>query len=205
MKLLTVTLLLFICTALNTPDASAQTNLLLDPNARSGVQNWRSNGEAMVEEFDGKRVFVIRDKEDDRVDHFSQDVDLSLADAGKYALLIGRGSSERINADGSITGLPVLYGYMLESKAAAGARINAYLQGQMMLANTRTPDAWVTMYGIYQVPENTVAIRFFLNQASRRGVPPNGSAARFNDLGLYLFDSEEAAKHFVRAKTNSTN
>jgi hypothetical protein len=36
-----------------------------------------------------------------------------------------------------------------------------------------------------------------LNQALRRGVPHDGSAARFDDLGLYLFPTEEEAKTFA--------
>lgn len=42
-------------------------------------------------------------------------------------------------------------------------------------------------------------IRFFLNQASRRGLPHNGSAARFDTVGLYLFPKKEDALAFVDA------
>ncbi len=178
-----------------------QTNLLLNPRAESGSENWRFVGEASVEDFDGKKAFVLRDQEDERTIGIHQIVDLTPSDSGKYALFIGRGSSERINADGAITGLPYLYGYMLSKYNAKGGVIIEYLQGQNMRANARVPDAWVTMYGIFRVPKGTVAIQFMLSQASRRGVPPNGSAARFDDVGLYLFDTSEAAAQFVQART----
>jgi len=53
------------------------------------------------------------------------------------------------------------------------------------------------MWGIFKVPERTKRIRFFLSQASRRGVPHNGSAARFDNLGLYLFSTKQDAEAFV--------
>lgn len=180
----------------------AQTNLLLNPSGESDSQNWLFDGEATVEEINGSKAFVIREKDNGRTSGFSQTVEIAPTDAGKYALLIGRGSSERINPDGAITGLPYLYGYMLSKSQPNGGVINAYLQGQKMLADTRTPDAWVTMYGIFQIPKGTVAIQFMLDQASRRGVPANGSAARFDDLGLYLFETKDAAMQFVRSRLN---
>ncbi len=131
--------------------------------------------------------------------YFLQDVNLSKTDVGKFGLLIGRGASERINVDGAITGLPYLYGYMMDSSNSKGARIYTYLQGQKMRADTQIKDEWITMFGIFRVPEGTGAIRFFLNQAERKNVPQNGSAARFDNLGLYLFETEEDALQFVKA------
>src|SRR5687767_10052224 len=167
--------------------AYAQTNLLLNPNAEEGANNWRVDGRANVEEFNGENVFVIRRDGSSSSGGFAQDVSLSALDVGKYALLIGNGFSERINSDGAITGLPNLYGYMMESINSKGGRINAYLQGQRMLARPVKKDQWVTMFGIFRIPKGTVGIRFFLHQAERKGVPLNGSAARFDNVGLFLF------------------
>jgi hypothetical protein len=188
-------LLAFITTAL-VAAAAAQTNLLLDTNARSGASNWRSHGDATIEDFEGEASFTVRNG-----GYFLQDIPVDRSAAGKFALFIGRGSSERINADGAITGLPYLYGYMMESNDPRGGKIIDYLQGQMMRAAARVPDEWVMMHGIFPIPEGTVAIRFFLEQAERSGVPHNGSAARFNDLGLYLFDTREDAAQFVKSVT----
>jgi hypothetical protein len=53
------------------------------------------------------------------------------------------------------------------------------------------------MWGIFEVPAGTKRIRFFLNHALANGVPHDGSAARFDNLGLYLFNRKEEAQVFV--------
>ena len=181
--------------AMTTTFTNAQTtNLLQNPKADDKTNNWRAYGQAAVEQSDDSDWhFVLRNN-----GHFFQDVSLSGSAAGKYALLIGRVSSERINPDGAITGLPYLYGYMMESLDSGGAQILAYLQGQQMRCGARKENEWVTAWGIFQVPVGTRVIRFFLDQAERKGVPQNGSAARFDDLGLFLFTTEEEARAFVQ-------
>lgn len=114
--------------------------------------------------------------------------------------MIGRGASERINSDGAITGLPYLYGYMMFEVSPRGGRVLDYLQGLNMLASPPRENEWVPMWGIFRVPEETGAIRFFLQQALRNGVPHNGSAALFDDVGLYLFATEREARAFANAR-----
>jgi hypothetical protein len=143
------------------------------------------------EDADGGANFAVRNR-----GSFYRDFALPEGSVGKFALLIGRVSSERINADGAITGLPYLYGYMMDS---SGGRIIEYLQGQKMLGETSVANQWVTAWGLFQVPERTRVIRFFLNQAERKDVPQNGSTAKFNDVGLYLFDSKEDVVDFIRS------
>jgi hypothetical protein len=173
-------------------------NLLNNPFANEGSTNWTAYGKATVEDADGGTAcFVVRDR-----GYFHQDVGLPADAAGKYALLIGAVSSERINTDGAITGLPYLYGYMLSFVDKTGARILEYLQGQQMLCSAKTTNQWVTAWGVYRIPEGTKAIRFFLMQAERNGVPQNGSAARFDNLGLFLFPTKESAESFVMAHPN---
>jgi hypothetical protein len=176
-------------------NAHSQTdNLLHNSNADEGINHWRGYGNAIVEETaDGRLCFVIRNG-----GYFLQDAVLPEGSVGKYAVLIGRAASERINPDGAITGLPNLYGYMLEKASLQGGIIKAYLQTGDMLCRANRENEWVTVWGIFQVPPETGAIRFFLNQALRKGVPHNGSAARFDDLGLYLFDTEKEANAFVK-------
>jgi len=168
-------------------------NLLQNPNADSASDAWRQFGDATVEVTTGNNsCFVVRNS-----GYFIQDVPVTDNAAGQYAVLIGRGASERINSDGAITGLPYLYGYMMEQGRPNGGRVLAYLQGQRMLAATSMKDEWVDMWGIFQIPAGTEKIRFFLNQASRQGVPQNGSAARFDNLGLYIFATRDDAVAFV--------
>jgi hypothetical protein len=169
-------------------------NLLRNPNADEGINYWQAHGNAIVEETtDGRLCFVIRNG-----GYFIQDSTLPDGSVGKYALLIGKAASERINPDGAITGLPYLYGYMLERVSLRGGVIKAYLQADEMKCRAGRINEWVTVWGIFQVPPETSAIRFFLNQAEQKNIPQNGSAARFDDLGLFLFNTEKEAITFVK-------
>ena len=185
---------LMLCIAITAISAFGQTNnLLWNPNADDGTSSWGAYGDATVEQTsDGNRHFVVRNR-----GNFFQDVTLPTGSTGKYALLIGRTSSERINTDGAITGLPYLYGYMMES-TDPGGRIKSYLQARSMLCWAKNPNEWVTVWGVFEVPSGTGVIRFFLNQAERKDIPQNGSAARFDDLGLYLVTTEEEAMALVQ-------
>jgi hypothetical protein len=169
-------------------------NLLQNGNADVGEQSWRAFGETAIDATTTNDAhFVVRNG-----GHFHQDVELPKGVAGQYLVLIGRGASERINANGAITGLPYLYGYMMQPVGPDRKEILEYLQGQRMLAQPSATDEWVTMWGIFEVPEGTTKVRFFLNQGLRAGVPHNGSAARFDNLGLYLFATRSDAQAFVR-------
>ncbi|MFH1575266.1 MAG: hypothetical protein ABIG68_14900 [Acidobacteriota bacterium] len=75
--------------------------------------------------------------------------------------------------------------------------IQAYMQGQQMRSSSKVPNEWVPAYGIFQVPTNTGRIHLSLCQAEALGVPQDGSAARFDDLGLYLFESREEAELYL--------
>lgn len=183
---------------LNSVCQAQATNLLINPDAGAQTAFWRAIGEATIERVTANNLcFVVRND-----GSFFQDVKVSEEAAGQYAVFIGRGASERINPDGAITGLPYLYGYMMQKGGARGPHgkeILDYLQGQQMRSRSAIPNEWVQMWGIFKVPEGTNTIRFFLKQAERMGVPQNGSAAWFDDLGLYLFATKEEAEAFVAA------
>lgn len=185
---------LLLSLTLNVALTNAQSrNLLQNTTADMETRYWRAMGEAAVESTTTNNLcFVVRNG-----GYFYQDVILPNDAVGQYAVLIGRGSSQRINPDGAITGLPSLYGYMMAEVKPNGGQILEYLQGQRMLSSPRYKDEWVDMWGTFLVPEGTRKIRFFLNQALRSGVPHNGSAAAFDSLGLYLFPRKEDAEAFV--------
>lgn len=169
-------------------------NLLQNPNADQGGRSWRAFGEAAIESTTTNDAhFVVRNG-----GYFFQDVELPKDAAGQYLVLIGRGAGDRVNPDGAITGSPYLHGYMMQPPGPDRKEILEYLQGQRLLAQTTAMDEWANMWGIFEVPEGTTKVRFFLNQALRAGAPHNGSAARFDNLGLYLFATRKDAQAFVR-------
>jgi hypothetical protein len=187
-----VTVLIFCLAA--TEGSSQTKNLLQNARADLETQGWRAFGQATVEDVNGNHRFVVRNG-----GYFIQDVILPDDAAGKFALLIGHGASDRINSDGAITGLPYLYGYMMVRGGPDDGRILSYLQHASLRGTATIAGEWVTMRGIEKVPEGTGTIRFFLKQALQQGVPHNGSAARFDDLGLFLFPTEAEAKAFAAA------
>ena len=153
-------------------------------------QSWQSKGDATIEKIEENNCFVVRNG-----GSFHQEVALPGDAAGQFIVFLGQGSSERIHSDKSITDLPYLYGHILDTGIKRNERILSYLQG--MLGRSSGTKDWVTMSGIFKVPENASRVRFFLNQASARGMEHDGSAARFFDVGMYLFPTEEGAKLFV--------
>ena len=165
-------------------------NLLKNPHAGEGARYWKAEGKASIEESTGS--FVVRDG-----GLFHQETTLPEGSAGQYVVVMASAASERINADGAVTGLPSLYGYMMTPVAPGGARIYAYLQGQQMLSTSRTENEWAKLWGVFRVPPGAERVQLFLGQASRQGVPFNGSAARFRDVGIYLFTTELQARAFV--------
>jgi hypothetical protein len=190
---LTILSVTVVATAILT---NAQSNRLQNPNADLQSQSWRAVGQATVETCaTGNPCFVVRNG-----GYFIQDVNVSADSLGRYALLIARASTERVNADGAITGLPSLYGYMMDAGEPRGGRVLDYLQGQNMSLLTMKKDEWTTLSGIFRVPQGTGRIRFSLSQAERKGVPQNGSAARFDDVGLYFFATEQDARAFVNTR-----
>ena len=164
-------------------------NLLVNATASEGVRAWRVEGSARTEELDGVTCFTLRNG-----GAFTQEVELPAGSAGRFAVLLGRGRSERIGADGTITGLPYLYALVI---AADRGRILDYWQGQNMLARPTRPDEWARMSGVYKVPEGASYLSVQLRQAEASGAPHDGSAARFSAVRLYLFSSEGAARAYA--------
>lgn len=175
-----------------TEEVDGVPNLIKYPDAGRFNKSWNTKGEVSVEmeqtEDGDNYLFAIR-----YCGMIWQDAVLKET-AGRYALLIAWASSERINADREQTGLPYLYGYMLNKKDHN--KIDAYLKGQQMLLSGTTPDEWEVIYGIFEIPPETGAIRFFMQQADGRE-PQNGSAARFDQPGLFLFNSIDEAREFA--------
>jgi hypothetical protein len=178
--------------ALQTLSASTRVpgNLVVDPGADAGGAGWTTSREgATIEVVDGDAVFVIRDR-----GSFQQVVPIPATAPGTHVVLLARASTERINRDGSITGLPYLYGLVM---GIDRGRIIGYLQGQRMLSDAKQPNAWTTLSGMFPVPEGATAIALSLKLGERRGDPQNGSAARFDDVAMVLLPTEHDAREFL--------
>ncbi len=194
-KILYISVLSLFCFLFSQVAVTAQpTNILNGPFADESMDYWTADGDAVIEEVNGDPCFVLRDG-----GFFSQEIDLPEDVFGKFILIIGTVSSERINANGIITGLPYFYGYMMaeNTENEDSADIYAYLQSTDAFDSINIENEWVVTWEIFPVQEDSGSIQLFLNQAEQRGVPHNGSAARFDDLGVYVFSSVEQARLFV--------
>lgn len=150
---------------------------------------WKFQGDAGVEQSSSGPCFIIRNRGTG-----IQDIALPQESVGKYILVFGWLSSERTNPDGAITGWPTLGGYLTTPR---GSEITVYLQGPQLRYSATVPNAWASAYGIFQIVPKSEQISLHLGQAEAASVPQNGSAARFKDLGVYLFDSREEAQLFL--------
>jgi hypothetical protein len=164
-------------------------NLLRGRSVAEATAAWKAEGNARIENVRDTPRFVVRDG-----GSFHQRIALPENAAGYHTVVAAIGSSERINADGAITDLPYLYGYMMKDE---GRRILSYLQGPHTRLAADTPNERGWMWGVFPVPAGTTMIQIALQQALANGAPHNGSAARFSDVGLFLFATEAEAHAFV--------
>ncbi len=169
--------------------AQGPTNLLADTAAERITDTWRIEGHATVEEFDGNHCFVVRNGA-----KLQQRVELPPSASGQYALFIAHVSGERTAPEAGITDRPYLYGLTF---SADGRRIVSYNQANTMRSLATRSNEWTKAWGIFRIPDGASSISYQLGQALRRGVPHDGSAARFDDVGLFVFETREAAEAFV--------
>ncbi len=166
-------------------------NLVRNSSANQDTKSWRTNGDASIEPGKGGNPhFSIKHKAS-----FSQDVLIPGA-AGKFAAIVARASSARKNERGDQTGYPYLYGYWVHNTNPN--KFNGYLQGQEMRLTPTASDRWGVVSGVFQIPPDTGSIRLLLQQADGKSAQ-DGSAARFDDVGIYLFANEAAVKRFLRS------
>lgn len=127
--------------------------MLRNPEGSGALSHWKANGDAEAgRSVDGNPGLLVR------YDGFlSQDVPLPSGSGGKHAVVVGRASAERVNEDGDQTGLPYLYGYMVNRQD--DHKLDAYLNDDTMKAAPKKADDWVPVWGIFPVPESSGALR----------------------------------------------
>ncbi len=176
------------------PAALAQENLLSNPSADSGDQAWLAIDDAKIESVKENFYFVVRNK-----GSFWQKISVPQREAGKYMLLIARGATERINADGSTAGMPCLIGSLMSYDGPMGSgRINTFMNYPTLRLNPKAAGEWGVMYGIARIPKRTVDASVFLKQADSDEVRQTSPAARFDDVGFYIFNTAKEALKFVK-------
>jgi hypothetical protein len=121
-------------------------------------------------------------------------VQLPEAATSGVLVFLGHGSGSRVDTEAGITDRPYLYGLMT---TADGRRILGYNQGETMGSRATESDVWTTLWGIFEVPLGTARVVFQMSQGLRSDVPHDGSAARFHDVGLFLFADRDEAEAFV--------
>jgi WD40 repeat protein len=169
----------------------SQTNYLNNPNANQHQQFWKASGEVATADcgpgnpcfatrWDGKLVGTA---------------ELPADAVGQYMLLIGSAAAERAHEKtGDQTGEAYIHGYgeSLDPKRVLGKHYSA----RTLQTATRRPNTWVTIWGVFEVDEGIRKINFEIRQSDGRSAK-TGSASRFDDLGVYLFDTEQEAESFV--------
>jgi hypothetical protein len=167
----------------------AVTNLVRNGGASLSTADWSPFREATIEGEGQAAHFVVRNGAS-----FSQTITLPADAVGRFLAVAARGTSDRVNADYSITGLPYIHGLF---GARERGRIAGYMTGDKMSGRPQKPGDWVVMSGVFRVPDDAVAVTIRLGQGERNGDPQNGSAARFDDVGLFLFETEGQARSLV--------
>jgi hypothetical protein len=169
----------------------SQTNYLNNPNANQQQQFWKASGEAAVEECaPGDPCFVTR-WDGGLVGTATLPADA----AGRTMLLIGSAAAERAHArGGDQTGEAYIHGYgeALDPELGIGKHYSA----RTLITSTREADTWTTLWGVFPVGEGIRKLSFEIRQADGSSAK-TGSASRFDDLGVYLFDTEAEAQSFV--------
>ena len=125
-------------------------DMLVNGDAAGGTGGWITNGAVKVERNAGVTCFTVRSG-----GSFQQEIRLPADSVGMVAAVRGKGQADRLNQDGSMTGLPYLYGMVVASDRT---RFLAYWQGQKMLGRPRQPGQWVTMSGVFTVPYGAASV-----------------------------------------------
>ena len=169
----------------------SKSNYLANPNADQRTQFWRASGDTSVEKCaNGDPCFVTR--WDGKL--VGKAV-LPAGATGKYMLLIGSAAAERVHAkDTDQTGESYIHGYgeSLDPKVVRGKHYSA----RTLQTATRQANQWATIWGVFEVGDGIRKISFEIRQSDGSSAK-DGSASRFDDLGVFLFDTESEARKFV--------
>ena len=174
--------------------ASGQSNnLLKNSNGNEGLQSWLVSGNGSISDCVGLgKCFSIRQ------DGFIyQDVDVSEAAAGTFAVFIGFASIEEPTQDARLLGHPYLYGYFMTAGELRKATVLSRPNGQEMANHPSANGEWVKQYGVFKVPDNTGRIRIFLRSGCPKTASSVSCVSHFREPGIFIFSNEDEARAFI--------
>jgi WD40 repeat protein len=173
-----------------TVELLGEPNLLANPAASQGGADWRQSGNAEIEPCaTGNPCFVTRyDGE------FVGNARLPADAEGRFLLLLGRANAERVHPAGSQdqTGEAYIHGFGEAKAGMAGEHYGA----DTLKTSTHEPDRWSTLWGVFPIGPGIRRVHFEIRQADGHSAK-DGSASRFDDLGVFVFDSPEQARTFA--------
>jgi hypothetical protein len=169
--------------------AQTATNLLVNPTADQGTSGWMFGGIYGLATMSGsgRTVFYL----DSTVADYSfgrQLVVLPSGSGGKWVLMIFYGWVEH-SVPGSITRHPYAIGGLQDANA------NNLDSFQGMIHNADAPK-WQTVSGIFQLNAAAYQLYFDLGQGYGGGDDPDGKRGAFDDVGLYVFSTQQEAQAF---------
>jgi hypothetical protein len=173
------------------PQVGSPENLLINPDASQDTKGWQLYmGASLASCEERNRCFVVKERAG-----FVQKFPLPDNSAGQFVLMIGFAKAERVDPNAGITDRPVLH---VTFENADASRI---LYTKRMVGNAvhtaESPSEWQRIWSAYQIPDGATAGSLRLGLGSRQGIPHDGSAGRFDDLGVFIFRSEADARAFV--------
>jgi hypothetical protein len=171
------------------PTLTAGQNLVANHSAVDGRAVWWFSGNARIDDCDGDPCFALQ-----QGDSIRQTVVLPHDVGGRYVVLIGSAQVEKLSAAGDITGQPYLYALVGSTDPG---RISAHLQGQQLRGQPTRALQWVTMSGVFRMPDDAYLLTFELKRAAKVGGSEPGGVARYDNLGVYAFETEEQARAFI--------
>jgi hypothetical protein len=176
-------------TAAVTMQAQHPQNLVRNGDASAGLNAWDSRGPVTIEGTGPGIHFVVTNE-----GRLTQVIDLPASATRQFVAVVGRGAGDRVHPDGSITGLPSLSGQFGD---VSGTHFFGELFGYQMVARPPRAGVWVVMGNAFQIPDGTRRLFLHLQQAARQADPRTGAAARFDDIGVFLFPTEAQARALI--------
>ncbi|MFC2095031.1 hypothetical protein ACFLSW_01135 [Candidatus Bipolaricaulota bacterium] len=165
-------------------------NLVLNPDASLGTQHWTVyTADAFVQSDSGNPTFTSRNGA-----YMWQIVDISQV-PGAYAVLMGITATQTI----AVNGMGHLHGDFRDA-ANPGTAIG-YLDSNDMYSRSNIPNEWVVLAEYFPIPIGTGSVSIMLDASDLPGQPRDGAVTWFDDIALYVVDSEQEAQEIIDTYT----